>query len=188
MEQQIPKLPRQLPNTLSFFYMPLISHSYLIHKNLPIPPGLNAQIKSIKQLELLTDKLYDSLIEGIVYYLNNNIIFVNTILEPAYSNTNDQGDKYSKQIISDAGHIPGKLQEHILNTAHISRTAENLYTSKFHLIENKRIVKNIIDSIIEYHYAVDPEFKTMIYKTKGYKYYMYKMKYLVLKSKLQGVN
>jgi len=175
------KLPRIAPKTMSFFYMPLLTHAYYIVKKIEMTQILKNHIITIKKLPLLTEERYKSILEGIVYFLKNNTKNYIGKMEAAYLSDRSHNEH-------NIGHILGKLQEEILQESYISKTNNDLYFRHFNNTffgEDKRRIKYLIDIMIMCYY--DREMCAVIYNEDVYfqkKYLKYKNKYLQIKNKV----
>ncbi len=172
----IQSLPDTLPSTQSMFYMPVITHAYMLARgSRDIKDGLKQEILKIKQLELLSNEIYDIFIDNIRIYLQQNDSVMSN-LEIWYIEDTSPGDG--------AGHISADHQEEILNAVFIPDDMRHLF-SRFQSLENYSI-KSIFDNIIHYHYY--PNGRDLFYKNK---YLKYKNKYVDLRStylKLLGID
>jgi hypothetical protein len=172
----IESLPDTLPDTQSMFYMPIITHAYMLASGRrDIKDGLKQEILKIKQLELLSDEIYDIFVDNIRKYLEQNDSVMSN-LEIWYIE--------DKQPDEGAGHISADHQEEILNAVFIPDNMRHLF-SRFQSLENYSI-KSIFDNIIHYHYY--PNGRDLFYKNK---YLKYKNKYVDLRStylKLLGID
>ena len=168
------KLPRHAPKTQSFYYMPLLTHAYYMVKKIEMTEILKNFIKSIKQLPLLIEERYTSILDGIVYCLKHNDENYIDMMEKSY-----RSDKPHNE--HNIGHISGELQEKILQSSYISHTKYNLYFRHFNYKlhgEHKRIIKNLIDTMITCYY--NKEICAVLYNEEVFfqKYLKYKNKYL----------
>lgn len=168
MSEDLIPLPKTLPKTQSFYYMPILTDAYNKFNRIPNPPGLIKQINSIKQLDLLTDDRYNLIITGLLYKFEKHPELLIKMFK-SYSGEEGFGDKYSKLPEMDAGHIKGKLQEEILEKSYVKNN-EIFPKEIFGDSETKKI-KDVLDFIILSNY-----FKN--------KYLKYKYKYLSLKNKI----
>jgi hypothetical protein len=163
----IQSLPDTLPSTQSMFYMPVITHAYMLARgSRDIKDGLKQEILRIKQLELLSDEIYDIFVDNIRIYLQQNDSVMSN-LEIWYIEDTSPGEG--------AGHISADHQEEILNAVFIPDNMRHLF-SRFQSLENYSI-KSIFDNIIHYHYY--PNGRDLFYKNK---YLKYKNKYSSLKN------
>ncbi len=179
-------LPEIIPSTQSIFFMPLLTHAYLIAKKIEISPIVLKNKEFVKKLKLLTNERYESILSGIVWLLTHNEIFLEH-MEKSYRNIDGFGDQYSQFPTSDSiGHITGNLQEEILNNSYLSPEDYEKYFLQFKNIRehDPRIILPIFETIINCHYY--PDFCNVLYNEDSNlkKYLKYKAKYLKLKYNL----
>jgi len=99
-------LPRSMPSTQSFFFMPLITHAYYLFKTMQPTHVLLRNISSIQQLPLLTKQRYEIMLEKIIdLMISNGQVILD--LENGYSIDTRPNE-------TTVGHVSGKLQEKIL--------------------------------------------------------------------------
>jgi hypothetical protein len=182
MEELIP-LPKEMPKTQSFYYMPLLTHAYYTVKKLELTSILKKHIRSIKQLPLLTEERYLAMLEGVIWFL--------TRTDPSYINKMEMLYALdTPHSVHNVGHIHGNIQEEILSKSYLSKEKYNLYFKYFkndYYGEDKRIIKNVFDTMITCYY--NKEMCNLFYNEEiiHKKYLKYKNKYLQLKNKLNKV-
>lgn len=160
-------LPRTLPRTQSFFYMPLLTNAYLKNLNKEIPEGLKKEIESIKQLTLLTSERYERMLEGVTNKLKKYPDIME-LMNKSYKNIDNKGDKHSREPTEDSGHITGRIQEFILENSYVGKDLEDFKDG----FPKTRKIKELFDHIIIMNYLGSKYFL---------KYLKYKQKYINLK-------
>ncbi len=191
-------LPSTMPETQSVFFMPLLTHAYLIAKGQEVTPVVLTQVDLIKKLKLLTDVRYTAMLNSVVNYLKSNLVIVDQ-MEKSYNNIDGFGDvSSSPPTITSVGHITGQMQEEILKS---SRLLEEDYLMHFNNFtspsgDDTKIVFTIFEAMITCEYSSEmceffyngeyhQKYKK-INQAKKSKYYLkylkYKAKYLKLKN------
>jgi hypothetical protein len=143
-------LPRTMPSTQSFFYMPLITHAYYIFKKMEPTHVLLRNIYSIQQLPLLTKQRYEIMLRRIIKLMTDHPQVI-IDLENEYS-------KDRRPDETSVGHVSGDLQEIILQSCIIDHDSYMTHFRGFPTFELDPIALNIqyfLDLIVQHYYYPD---------------------------------
>ena len=139
------------------------------------------------------------MLESVIHCLRHNDDDFLTQMEKSYNNIDGFGDESSSPPSNiSIGHIKADIQEKILSSSYLY---DGYYDEHFRDFKNimyinneqeydKRIVKNIFDSMIQCNYIEADMCETLFYEKQALdkKYLKYKKKYLRLKNKLNKYN
>ena len=147
-----------MPSTQSEFYMPLISHAYLICIGQSNSQIINIHKKRLVEFRLMNFAIYDACVNAIVDYLNQE-----HNLEQLISFYNQSGESLPIENIYSAGHISGHNQELILRDSYIREGDKHLFINFKNLSDIRISVDDVMNNIISYHYY-GPELRSFWYE------------------------